>query len=53
MLLAQIFPISERSGLNLQSQFNTENVTEYSSEEKEGVMETDSEVDRVDEWIKQ
>lgn len=44
MLLAQIFPISERSGLNLQSQFNTENVTEYSSEEKEGVMETDSEV---------
>ncbi|XP_063674666.1 THO complex subunit 1-like [Bolinopsis microptera] len=44
IMLAKIFPISERSGLNLQSQFNLENMTEYntSSENSETPMDTDS-----------
>lgn len=42
IILAKIFPISERSGLNLQSQFNLENITEYSEgTEEEVAMDTD------------
>lgn len=44
IVLAKIFPISERSGLNLQSQFNSENITEYSteSENTDTLMDSDN-----------
>lgn len=35
LFLAQFFPFSERSGLNIVSEFNLENLTEYDGESKE------------------
>ena len=35
LFLAKFFPFSERSGLNIVSEFNVENVTEYGSESNE------------------
>ncbi|XP_053323042.1 THO complex subunit 1 isoform X4 [Spea bombifrons] len=38
LFLARLFPISEKSGLNLQSQFNLENVTVYNVNEQESTL---------------
>ncbi|XP_078543574.1 THO complex subunit 1 isoform X1 [Lissotriton helveticus] len=38
LFLARLFPLSEKSGLNLQSQFNLENVTVYNTNEQESTL---------------
>ncbi|XP_043921173.1 THO complex subunit 1 [Protopterus annectens] len=38
LFLARLFPLSEKSGLNLQSQFNLENVTAYNTNEQESTL---------------
>lgn len=38
LFLARLFPLSEKSGLNLQSQFNLENVTVYNVNEQESTL---------------
>ncbi|XP_075441354.1 THO complex subunit 1 isoform X2 [Ascaphus truei] len=38
LFLARLFPLSEKSGLNLQSQFNLENVTVFNSNEQESTL---------------
>ncbi|KAM9308346.1 THO complex subunit 1 [Gastrophryne carolinensis] len=38
LFLARLFPLSEKSGLNLQSQFNLENVTVYNLNENESTL---------------
>ncbi|EPQ18268.1 THO complex subunit 1 [Myotis brandtii] len=38
LFLARLFPLSERSGLNLQSQFNLENVTVFNTNEQESTL---------------
>lgn len=39
LFLAKFFPFSERSGLNIISEFNLENITEYGSENSEGTVQ--------------
>ncbi|RLW13307.1 hypothetical protein DV515_00000186 [Chloebia gouldiae] len=38
LFLARLFPLSEKSGLNLQSQFNLENVTVFNNNEHESTL---------------
>ncbi|XP_062850625.1 THO complex subunit 1 [Trichomycterus rosablanca] len=38
LFLARLFPLSEKSGLNLQSQFNLENVTVFNKSEEESTL---------------
>ncbi|XP_062344310.1 THO complex subunit 1 isoform X1 [Cinclus cinclus] len=38
LFLARLFPLSEKSGLNLQSQFNLENVTVFNTNENESTL---------------
>uniref|UniRef100_A0A4W3JDA2 THO complex 1 n=1 Tax=Callorhinchus milii TaxID=7868 RepID=A0A4W3JDA2_CALMI len=38
LFLARLFPLSEKSGLNLQSQFNLENVTVFNTSEQESTL---------------
>nr|XP_028593063.1 THO complex subunit 1 [Podarcis muralis] len=38
LFLARLFPLSEKSGLNLQSQFNLENVTVYNTSEQDSTL---------------
>ncbi|XP_040027315.1 THO complex subunit 1 isoform X1 [Gasterosteus aculeatus] len=38
LFLARLFPLSEKSGLNLQSQFNLENVTVFNKNEQESTF---------------
>ncbi|XP_063307570.1 THO complex subunit 1 isoform X1 [Pelobates fuscus] len=38
LFLARLFPLSEKSGLNLQSQFNLENVTVFNVNEQESTL---------------
>ncbi|XP_014718459.2 THO complex subunit 1 isoform X2 [Equus asinus] len=38
LFLARLFPLSEKSGLNLQSQFNLENVTVFNTNEQESTL---------------
>ncbi|XP_034468464.1 THO complex subunit 1 isoform X2 [Hippoglossus hippoglossus] len=38
LFLARLFPLSEKSGLNLQSQFNLENVTVFNKNEQESTL---------------
>uniref|UniRef100_A0A8C4Q391 THO complex 1 n=1 Tax=Eptatretus burgeri TaxID=7764 RepID=A0A8C4Q391_EPTBU len=38
LFLARLFPLSEKSGLNLQSQFNLENVTVFNTREQESTL---------------
>lgn len=43
LFLAKFFPFSERSGLNIVSEFNLENLTEYGSDGKEAMIESTAE----------
>ncbi|XP_018322203.1 THO complex subunit 1 [Agrilus planipennis] len=43
LFLAKFFPFSERSGLNIVSEFNLENITEYGADTTEETPTTDSE----------
>lgn len=47
LFLARLFPLSERSGLNLMSQFNYENITTYttSADQKDKTIGSEMEVD--------
>ncbi|XP_038860017.1 THO complex subunit 1-like isoform X2 [Salvelinus namaycush] len=38
LFLARLFPLSEKSGLNLQSQFNLNNITVFNKNEKESTL---------------
>ncbi|XP_028922344.1 THO complex subunit 1 isoform X3 [Ornithorhynchus anatinus] len=38
LFLARLFPLSEKSGLNLQSQFNLENITVFNTNEQESTL---------------
>ncbi|CAB1338992.1 unnamed protein product [Coregonus sp. 'balchen'] len=38
LFLARLFPLSEKSGLNLQSQFNFDNITVFNKKEQEGTL---------------
>ncbi|XP_041046391.1 THO complex subunit 1 isoform X2 [Carcharodon carcharias] len=38
LFLARLFPLSEKSGLNLQSQFNLENVTVFNTNEQDSTL---------------
>ncbi|XP_015278786.1 PREDICTED: THO complex subunit 1 isoform X1 [Gekko japonicus] len=38
LFLARLFPLSEKSGLNLQSQFNLENITVFNTNEQESML---------------
>ncbi|XP_020650194.2 THO complex subunit 1 isoform X1 [Pogona vitticeps] len=38
LFLARLFPLSEKSGLNLQSQFNLENITVFNTSEQESTL---------------
>ncbi|TRY59739.1 hypothetical protein DNTS_028403 [Danionella cerebrum] len=38
LFLAHLFPLSEKSGLNLQSQFNLENITVFNKNEQESTL---------------
>ncbi|CAI5779668.1 THO complex subunit 1 [Podarcis lilfordi] len=38
LFLARLFPLSEKSGLNLQSQFNLENITVYNTSEQDSTL---------------
>ncbi|KAM5156600.1 THO complex subunit 1 [Mantella aurantiaca] len=48
LFLARLFPLSEKSGLNLQSQFNLENVTVYNVNESESTLGQKQVEDRED-----
>ncbi|XP_069813820.1 THO complex subunit 1 [Dendropsophus ebraccatus] len=48
LFLARLFPLSEKSGLNLQSQFNLENVTVYNVNEQESTLGQKQVEDRED-----
>ncbi|KAM4689599.1 THO complex subunit 1 [Discoglossus pictus] len=48
LFLARLFPLSEKSGLNLQSQFNLENVTVYNVNELESTLGQKQVEDRDD-----
>ncbi|XP_018424259.1 PREDICTED: THO complex subunit 1 [Nanorana parkeri] len=48
LFLARLFPISEKSGLNLQSQFNLENVTIFNVNEGESTLGQKQVEDRED-----
>uniref|UniRef100_A0A6M2CY04 Putative nuclear matrix protein ovary overexpressed n=1 Tax=Rhipicephalus microplus TaxID=6941 RepID=A0A6M2CY04_RHIMP len=39
VFLAKLFPLSERSGLNIASEFNAENITLFSSEDYKGISD--------------
>lgn len=45
LFLAKFFPFSERSGLNIVSEFNVENITEFGSEKSEEDVSQQMEVD--------
>ncbi|XP_052332693.1 THO complex subunit 1-like isoform X2 [Oncorhynchus keta] len=38
LVLARLFPLSEKSGLNLQSQFNLDNITVFNKNEQESTL---------------
>uniref|UniRef100_A0A8C8GTK7 Uncharacterized protein n=1 Tax=Oncorhynchus tshawytscha TaxID=74940 RepID=A0A8C8GTK7_ONCTS len=38
LFLARLFPLSEKSGLNLQSQFNLDNITVFNKNEQESTL---------------
>ncbi|XP_075526038.1 THO complex 1-like protein Hpr1 isoform X2 [Dermacentor variabilis] len=42
VFLAKLFPLSERSGLNIASEFNAENITLFSSEDYKGLSDESS-----------
>lgn len=42
VFLAKLFPLSERSGLNIASEFNAENITLFSSEDYKGLSDEGS-----------
>ncbi|XP_075682483.1 THO complex subunit 1 [Rhinoderma darwinii] len=48
LFLARLFPLSEKSGLNLQSQFNLENVTVFNVNEQESTLGQKQVEDRED-----
>ncbi|KAG8571116.1 hypothetical protein GDO81_011527 [Engystomops pustulosus] len=48
LFLARLFPLSEKSGLNLQSQFNLENVTVFNVNEQESTLGQKQTEDRED-----
>ncbi|XP_053570941.1 THO complex subunit 1 [Bombina bombina] len=48
LFLARLFPLHEKSGLNLQSQFNLENVTVYNVNEQESTLGQKQVEDRDD-----
>lgn len=48
LFLARLFPLSEKSGLNLQSQFNLENVTVFNVNESESTLGQKQVEDRDD-----
>ncbi|XP_069777794.1 THO complex subunit 1 isoform X2 [Narcine bancroftii] len=48
LFLARLFPLSEKSGLNLQSQFNLENVTVFNTNEQESTLGQKHTEDRED-----
>ncbi|XP_063779639.1 THO complex subunit 1 [Pseudophryne corroboree] len=48
LFLARLFPLSEKSGLNLQSQFNLENVTVFNVNEQESTLGQKQVEDRDD-----
>lgn len=45
LFLAKFFPFSERSGLNIVSEFNLENITEYRTDTASSLKETIAELD--------
>ncbi|XP_064486443.1 THO complex subunit 1-like isoform X2 [Ornithodoros turicata] len=49
VFLAKIFPLSERSGLNVISEFNADNITLFSSEDYRGIVSKDSTDDGLEE----
>ncbi|KAM4557250.1 THO complex subunit 1 [Fundulus diaphanus] len=51
LFLARLFPLSEKSGLNLQSQFNLDNITVFNKNEQEstlGQKQTDEKEDSME-----
>ncbi|XP_014836403.1 PREDICTED: THO complex subunit 1 isoform X1 [Poecilia mexicana] len=51
LFLARLFPLSEKSGLNLQSQFNLDNITVFNKNEQEstlGQKQTDEKEDTME-----
>lgn len=48
LFLAKFFPFSERSGLNIISEFNVENTTEYGTEEGDEATSTEESTMKVD-----
>ncbi|XP_078396739.1 THO complex subunit 1 isoform X3 [Cetorhinus maximus] len=48
LFLARLFPLSEKSGLNLQSQFNLENVTVFNTNEQDSTLGLKHTEDRED-----
>uniref|UniRef100_UPI00398F6768 THO complex subunit 1 isoform X2 n=1 Tax=Pristiophorus japonicus TaxID=55135 RepID=UPI00398F6768 len=48
LFLARLFPLSEKSGLNLQSQFNLENVTVFNTNEQDSTLGLKHTEDRDD-----
>lgn len=49
LFLAKFFPFSERSGLNIVSEFNLENTTEYGTDTASSLKETIAELDNTSE----
>ncbi|XP_049275935.1 THO complex subunit 1 isoform X2 [Rhipicephalus sanguineus] len=49
VFLAKLFPLSERSGLNIASEFNAENITLFSSEDYKGLSDEGSYHEESDE----
>lgn len=49
LFLAKFFPFSERSGLNIISEFNVENVTEFGGDEEMDVSSNEPEAESVEE----
>ncbi|XP_077868865.1 THO complex subunit 1-like [Saccoglossus kowalevskii] len=48
LFLARLFPLIERSGLNLMSQFNLDNVTVYNTKDVEGSLKHDEKDESMD-----
>ncbi|XP_067887833.1 THO complex subunit 1 isoform X2 [Heterodontus francisci] len=48
LFLARLFPLSEKSGLNLQSQFNLENITVFNTNEQDSTLGLKHTEDRED-----
>lgn len=46
LFLAKFFPFSERSGLNIVSEFNLENITEYGTDPSDDIVEIQSEEEK-------